>query len=655
MRIILLLLIAAACASLGFLATGGAKAEDVTEDWIVTHSQGGLGGAATDPEGNTYVLAGRTIFKHDQSGTEVWARTFDPCGGPCGRNDAKAIAVSPSGDYVWAAGAYGSSYNGADWFTVGYDANGAFQWIRSYAGAGNDHDNPSALAVDSSENVYVTGTVHSGSNRDAATLKYDLSGNLVWARTFDGGSHDDGEDIGVDSDGRVYVLAMSIGRAEDFLLLIYSPGGVQICNHRYDYGNPGPNNVNDIPEAIAVLPTGGAFVTGRSYGSSFDYATLKYNAGCGVDWIRRFDSGVDDDAREATLDSAGGVYISGDSGLSSSSPPGKGIVTLRYDGNGNLLWDRRYDGPGGNDSPTDIAAHESGVYVAGESPGDGTGTDWVILAYSPTAELRWTKRYSSVGEAEDLARAVTLDAGGGIYVAGTTATLGSPTALVKYATDTDADSVPDYRDNCPNIANPGQEDSDGDGQGDACDVCTSDPNNDADNDGICVGSGYLPPKTGANDNCPATANPTQTDTDSDGAGDACDNCPNTANPGQENHDGDKWGDACDYCPATATPWYTPAGDDDCDGFTTSEEGYVGTDPLDACPDNVDDDAWPPDVNGSMGCGQHDGQVDILDVLCYKPKLTGPYDRRYDLDASGEVNVLDILLYKLFVGTSCTNP
>ncbi len=81
--------------------------------------------------------------------------------------------------------------------------------------------------------------------------------------------------------------------------------------------------------------------------------------------------------------------------------------------------------------------------------------------------------------------------------------------------DSDGDGVNDPADNCPLVANAGQQDGDGDGQGDACDACPSGAGTDG--DGVCD----------AADNCPLVANPGQQDKDSDGdgQGDACEVLP----------------------------------------------------------------------------------------------------------------------------------
>lgn len=207
--------------------------------------------------------------------------------------------------------------------------------------------------------------------------------------------------------------------------------------------------------------------------------------------------------------------------------------------------------------------------------------------------------------------------------------------------DADKDDVADADDNCPNIFNPDQINSDGDAYGDACDNCWHVANNSqADTNKSCPAAPYFsdplcgdacePSDTDGDgipdviDNCPLVPNPDQRDTDGDGVGDACDNCPGVSNPNQHDWDNDKIGDACDNCWSVANPDQADR-DGDCSGFSKPYlyDPHCG-DACDECPDDPN-----KKLAGVCGCGvpdtdsDYDGTPDCIDKCPYDSLKTVP--------------------------------
>src|SRR5262245_12608428 len=169
---------------------------------------------------------------------------------------------------------------------------------------------------------------------------------------------------------------------------------------------------NDVPYAMTVDAAGRVFVTGTvATTGSNDWATIRYNAAGGQEWLRTLNGGGNDAAFAIATDEAGNVYLTG------SSAGGLYSMTAKYNAAGDQLWVQSFTTTGEGDAGTDITVdHEGNVYVTGYNIETATGFDIITIKYSPGGLELWVRRYDS-GSGEDVPAAIACDASG-IYVTG---------------------------------------------------------------------------------------------------------------------------------------------------------------------------------------------------------------------------------------------
>src|SRR6185369_14498454 len=244
-------------------------------------------------------------------------------------------------------------------------------WTNRYNGTENGFNRATAVAVDASGNVFVTGSsVGSGGYNDYAMIAYSGTGVPLWTNR----SIISASTVAVDGSGNVFVTGTSPGSGgdSDYTTIAYSGGGVPLWTNRYN----GPAN-------------------------SFDQASF-------------------DRATAVAVDGSRNVFVTGSSGY--SVPFGLGYfdyVTIAYSGGGVPLWTNRYNGPeNGYDFPSALAVDASGnVVVTGYSYGN-FDSDFATIAYSGAGVPLWTNRYNGPANHSDRASAVAVDASGNVFVTG---------------------------------------------------------------------------------------------------------------------------------------------------------------------------------------------------------------------------------------------
>lgn len=325
----------------------------------------------------------------------------------------------------------------------------AQQWVRRVRLDTGTTDWGLATTTDSAGNVYVTGrSNHMGKyDDDIFTVKYSPTGKKLWQHRYDGPNHlmDQPSGIAVDTSGNCYV----IGYADDgsrtigvkSVLIKYDTTGKQAWARLIDGRYLGGNRAT--PQ-LAVSASGNIYVTGarKIFGDARQILVMKYDPKGKLKWANVY-GGTEQAGLCIALDSNENAYIAAGA---------VGMVTLKVDADGKLLWLSHYKGPTEKyDYPAGIGLDSAGnAYVVATSyGGDDKKYDIATIKYDANGNEAWVKRFDGENHFDDFAgsaynlyrlstsSAIAVAADGNAYVTGLTTLdrLGNTNLLlIKYDT-----------------------------------------------------------------------------------------------------------------------------------------------------------------------------------------------------------------------------
>lgn len=358
-----------------------------------------------------------------------WNTTWGGAGDDHSPVPGPDLAVDSSGNIYLAGTTSNFGAGGDDIALIKYNSLGVQQWNRTWGGINND--SACAIALDSSNNIYITGTYDRSGvippiSGNIVLLKYNSSGQLQWNATWGGSGLEKGNAIALDSSGNIYIAGLTISFAvgyTDMVLVKYNNLGEQQWNTTWG------RIYQDQIFSIALDSSENIYATGYTSNSAageIDIVLVKYNNLGQQQWNTTWGGSEPEAGCGIALDSSENVYVCG------FTLEEAGIPLLKYNSLGLLQWSRIW---GGSDdwSGWDIALDSSdNLYVSGGTNSSGSN-DIALMKYNSLGQPQWNTTWG--GSDRDDGWAIALDSADNIFITGDTASFGAggiDMVLIKY-------------------------------------------------------------------------------------------------------------------------------------------------------------------------------------------------------------------------------
>ena len=339
------------------------------------------------------------LAKLNMSGDIIWTRQW----GTSADDIGFSVAIDANGDLYVVGQTAGSLEGNAsvgeiDIFLTKWRADGTKGWTRQWGTP--EADSGASVAIDSAENIYVTGMTNGSFDgntnsgwRDIFLSKWRADGIKVWTKQWGTSDLDEGTSVSVDLAGNIYVTGNTAGSLDGNIY-----GGGDSC----------------------------------MWGACSDVFLTKWSADGTKAWTRQ--RGATGEDRSASVVVGGtDIYMTGQASgpLDESIDAGNySLFLLKWNNEGSLTWFHQEGGAQFYQKyGVAVAVDSTGsVYVAGDTlmmltdqePPEWSATDIFLAKWNGDGTKAWTEQWGAY-YFEDRAKAMTIDASGTIYVVGYTA------------------------------------------------------------------------------------------------------------------------------------------------------------------------------------------------------------------------------------------
>ncbi|MES2567781.1 MAG: T9SS type A sorting domain-containing protein [Bacteroidota bacterium] len=294
-----------------------------------------------------------------------------------------------------------------DLFLAKYSSTGGLSWIKTCGGSLGDYAHD--LACDGSNYLYVAGeiegaghvisfpgstvTLNAKGDNDILLAKYDLSGNLMWAKSDGGHYSEKALGVAYDNSGNVYMCGYykdtckfggtttiyGAGDSDMFLAKYDANGNFQWVQNAGGAGRDEMKNL--VCDANGNIYVCGFYSNGTVFGSQtynvssgsyYDSFVAKYSSSGALLWVTTGGGDYDEVAWDITVDNAGLLYVTGEFNASAMfgstqliTSGNADIFIACYDANGTTQWAKKAGGPL-IDRARGIGSDGTNLYITGQ-------------------------------------------------------------------------------------------------------------------------------------------------------------------------------------------------------------------------------------------------------------------------------------------------